>query len=88
MTNIGSPNDQYRSVPPSSVGMDCLLGRCSFRHAGESDEIDPLDGDIVWKGGTIFLSIRLCLWRWRIMSNCLGMEWVFGEILVSLCTTS
>ena len=45
MTNIGSPNDQYRSVPPSSVGMDCLLGRCSFRHAEESDEIDPLDGD-------------------------------------------
>ena len=45
MTNIASPNDQYRSVPPSSVGMDCLLGRCSFRHAEESDEIDPLDGD-------------------------------------------
>ncbi len=25
--------------------MACLLGRCSFRHAGESDEIDSLDGD-------------------------------------------
>ena len=45
MTNIGSPNDQYRLVPPSSVGMACLLGRCSFRYGGESDESDPLDGD-------------------------------------------
>ena len=23
-----------------------------------------------------------------IMSRCAGMEWLFGEILVSLCTTS
>ena len=45
MTNIGSPNDQYRLVSPSSVGLVCLLGGDSFRHRGESDGSDPLDED-------------------------------------------
>ena len=89
MTNIGSPNDQYRLVSPSSVGLVCLLGRYSFRHRGESDERDSLDGDYS-------MERRHYIPFYKTLSVevgdheplCRGMEWLFGEILVSLRTTS
>ena len=49
----------------------------------------PYMGTIHCKGGTISIHIRLRPWWWGGDEPlCRGMEWLFGEILVSLCTTS